>query len=410
MNPRVKTALLLLGFLATVAGIGTALYFVFFRGVITPTEPTTPTEPGGAIGGLPNSGTAGTRPEVTNPLPGTSGGLEQADTVARGGVTRAEQVTEGAGTFAAAGSNGSLNYYDASTGTFYTVDANGNTVELSSQTFPKAESVSWNASANKAVIEFPDGSNVVYDFATEKQVTLPAHWEDFQFSPVSDQILAKSMALDPNNRSLIISNTDGSNVQAVQSLGENADKVQVSWSPNDQVIAFSDTAEPLSGGFDRKLILPVGKEQENFRGLTVEGLGFIPNWSPDGKKLLYSASGQYSNYQPLLWVTDATASSMGENRRSLGINTWANKCAFASAGVAYCAVPQALPANAGLQPALAANIPDTLYRVDLSSGRVAVAAVPASPVTMTDVHVSPDGSAFFYRNPATGAIERIRLQ
>jgi hypothetical protein len=101
---------------------------------------------------------------------------------------------------------------------------------------------------------------------------------------------------------------------------------------------------------------------------------------------------------------------MGDNRRSLGVNTWADKCAFASSGVAYCAVPQTLPAGSGLQRALAASVPDTLYRVDLAAGRVAVAAIPENPVTMEDVQVSADGSQFFYRNPATGAVERIRLR
>jgi len=133
----------------------------------------------------------------------------------------------------------------------------------------------WNSDANKAVMEFPDGSNIVYDFDNETQVTLPNHWEEFDFSPVRDEIAAKSIALDPNNRYLVSTSADGSNVKNLQALGENEKKVQVNWSPNDQVVAFADTAGSISGDLDRKMIVPVGKNGENFKGLIVERMGFM---------------------------------------------------------------------------------------------------------------------------------------
>ncbi len=408
MNQRAKTVLALTAFLVSVVGIGAALYFVFLRNVVEPIPPTT--LPPEGVGSLPASGVAGERPPQ-GPLPGSTGAgaLPGADTIARGGVTKVQSVTPGSAAHGVPSGNG-LNYYDPKDGKFYSVDANGNVVALSDTRFPQADAVSWNKEADKAVIEFPDGSNVVYDFATQNQVTLPSHWEELQFSPTTDEIIAESNTLDPDNRSIVITNSDGSNVKSIQALGANADKVQMSWSPNDQVVAFSDTADAISGGFDRKMILPIGKNHENFRGLTVEGLDFTPNWAPDGKKLLYSASGAYSNFQPMLWITDGTAATMGNNRKSLGVNTWADKCAFASSSVAFCAVPQFLPEGAGLQRAIAANVPDTLYRVDLAAGRVTVVAIPETPVTMEQVEVSADGSEFFFRNPATAVIEKIQLK
>src|SRR3989338_2714976 len=57
------------------------------------------------------------------------------------------------------------------------------------------------------------------------------------------------------------------------------------------------------------------------------------NWStepvdPDGQSLLYSVSSPASEYKPALWIANAAGDSIGENRRSLGLNTWADKCAF----------------------------------------------------------------------------------
>jgi len=407
LDPRVKQLLLILLFAGSSIGIAVALYFMFFAPSTPGAEQTVPGQTAGT-GTLPTSG-AGTPRPTTPTTPTTPTDL--GDLVADGGVTQTNQLTTGrVSNVALSGDGQNANFYNPNDGKFYTIDAEGNIVALSNTKFPEAESVEWNGDADKAVIEFPDGSNIVYDFGSETQVTLPKHWEDFEFSPTSDEIVAKSMGLDPNNRWLVVSNADGSNVQSLHALGENADKVTVAWSPNDQVIAFSDTADQPAGGLDRQIILPVGKGEENYPGLTVEGLFFTPNWSPDGKKLLYSVVGDYSDNKPLLWIVDATPATMGENRRSLGINTWADKCVFASSSVAYCAVPQSLPANGGMQRVLYEDLPDSLYKIDLSKGSSTLVAIPADDTTMNNLSVTEDASLLYYTNGATGTLESIRLK
>src|SRR3989338_10709500 len=178
MTDRLKTILIATGFTVVVVAMGFALYLVFF--LSTPPTPRAATPPVGARGS-------------------------------------------------------SVNFYDASDQRFYTVGADGEVVSLSNQRFPNVESVTWNTSGDKAIIEFPDGANVVYHFDTGTQVSLPTHWEDFGFSPRTDEVIAKSIWIDPSNRALVITNADGSNARAIAPLGENADKVHVSWSPNNAV-------------------------------------------------------------------------------------------------------------------------------------------------------------------------------
>ncbi len=404
MNERAKKILVIVLFLGSVVGIAAALYFVFFRPAPTPTIPSVETPQNGS---LPTAGVGGTRPNTPGTEPGS---LTEASPIARGGLTTVTSLTTGRVEDVNASADGQgANYYDRKDGRFYTIDANGNVTALSNTQFPEVEKVSWDRNGKKAVLEFPDGSNVVYDFGTNTQVTLPAHWEDFAFSPVSDELAAKAIGVDPNNRYLVTANADGSNVVPVQALGSNEAKVQVAWSPNDQVLAFADTASPLAGGLDRKMILPIGFDSENFRGLVVEGLDFTPLWAPDGRQLIYSVIGDYGNNKPLLWTVDATSSSMGENRHSLGINTWADKCTFGSSTELYCAVPQNLPPNVGIQRALAEDLPDTLYKVDLSTGRSTLIAVPETDTTMTRLTVSADGSHVFFTNGQSGRLQTIRL-
>src|SRR3989339_543372 len=303
----------------------------------------------------------------------------------------------------------SMNYYSASDGRFYTIDEDGNVVALSDTQFPDAETVEWNKDSNKALIEFPDGSNIIYNFDSEVQVTLPSHWEDFDFSPVTDEVIAKSIALDPENRWLVVTSDDGSKTTSIQALGENEDKVEVNWSPNDQVVAFADTSNAIQGGVDRNVIYPVGKNKENFKGLVVEGLGFDSLWSPNGRQLLYSVAGSYSSNKPLLWIVDATSSTMGDNRQSLGLYTWVDKCTWSSASVVYCAVPLELPPNAGLQRSLYENEPDALYKLDLTVGTSTLIAIPAEETSMNNLQVSDDESAIYFTN-TSGQLELMRLK
>lgn len=409
MSERTKKLLLVGGFIISVFAITFALYFLFFRAAAPP-EPTVEEPAEILTGGLPPAIEALIREREAATQPTGAGRLSEADEIARGGRTQTTKLTTSAVADTTLSTDGDkMNYYNAADGRFYTIDQDGNVIALSDKQFPNAESVEWNRSAEKAVIEFPDGSNVIYDFDAEKQVTLPNHWEDFDFSPVQDQVIAKSIALDPNNRWLVISSDDGSKTTTIQALGENASKMDINWSPNDQVVAFAKTAPALQGGIDRQMIYPVGKNSENFKGLVVEGLNFQSLWSPNGKQLLYSVVGDYSDNKPLLWIVDATSSTMGDNRHSLGLNTWVDKCSWSSSTTLYCAVPINLPPNAGLGRALYEDEPDALYKLDLATGRSSLVAIPEESTPMNNLQVSTDESKLYFTNNL-GRLELMRLK
>ncbi len=407
MNERTKRILIIVGFILSVIVIATVMYIVFFGNPISP-QTEQPVAGDETSTGLPSANDGS--PRVDEEPTGDTN-FQESDPIAQGGITKVTTLTTHAVHNTNISSDGkNVNFYNPADGRFYAMDENGEVVSLSDKQFPEVENAEWNKDANKAVLEFPDGSNVVYNFDTEKQVTLPKHWEEFQFSPVTDEIIAKSMGLDVENRWLVTTNDDATNTKTIAALGENEKKVDVSWSPNDHVVAFADTAAEVSGGISRNMIVPIGKNKENYKGLIIEGFDFEDEWSPNGRQLLYSTVSDYSDYKPLLWIVDATSSTMGENRRSVPLNTWAEKCTWKIQTTIYCAVPQSLQTGAGFAQRVSNTTPDSLYKINSATGAVTLVAVPEVPTTIKNIIVSDNEDILYYTNNSNGRLEKIDLK
>ncbi len=405
---RVLVAIL---FLCIIGALGFAVYYLFFKSA--PPETTGPqvnaNSPTG--GGLPTAGSANTNAIY---VPPSSGGtsLTPASPVAKGGPTISPTVVQNPTLGAMLASDGaSVRYYDRATGKFMSVDPNGNVVELSAQIFPSVQNVTWSADGARAVMEFPDGTKLSFNFASQKQATLPASWEDFSFSPGSDKLAAKQVSDSAASRYLVVSNADGSGARPVAALGDNSDQVTVSWSPAGDVLALSDTGDTdMTGSFGERQMLFVGQNGENFPATLVEGQGFIPLWSPDGSYLLYSAASSDDDFRPRLYAVTGSGANRGSGRRTLNLMTFVDKCSFASSSVAYCAVPDALPEGIGLERGALGFVPDSVFKVDISTGLVTLVGRPETDTMISSLTVSKDGSTLFFTDAANGSIKKMMLR
>jgi len=371
MPDRMKKILLIAGLVVATLALAYLLYYFFIKASPLGQLPGQPAAgPSAPTGNLPS---AGERTATTGPSgAGTGAGqLPTAGTVP--GVqpsyyrpTATNKIAESIASFSSANSSGNLRYYNAADGKFYSLGADNKAKSLSDQAFYNVQKITWANKSDKAVLEYPDGSKIVYDFEKQKQATLPKHWEEFSFSSDGEQIAAKSIGLSPENRWLVTVDSDGSGTTLVEPMGNNADKVIVDWSPSRQTVAFSMTGREF--GTYRKEILFVGLHGENFKSFVAEGLGFQPQWSTTGQKLLYSVYSDRSDLKPELWVVDSYGQQIGGNRTNLEINTWANKCAFGNDETLYCAVPRSLPQGSGISPQIADSIADDVYKIDLKTG------------------------------------------
>lgn len=348
--------------------IGYGLYYIFTRPVVPAQKP-----PAGVVlppGQLPPAGVRPATTSVTGEPTGKellpTAGIIQPTAPSFYKPTAVTRLISSVVTSPSLNNRGDFRYYNATDGKFYKILPDGSIKVLSDEVFFSAQKVTWAANQDKAVIEYPDNSKIIYDFTVKKQVTLPKHWQDFSFSADGSQVAAKSMGLSPENRWLVTVNDDGTGSRLIEPLGDNADKVTVSWSPSRQVVAFSQTGE--AQGAERREVLFVGLNGENFKSAVVEGLGFQPQWSTTGKKLLYSVYSSRSDYKPELWLTDSYGDSIGNNRRALQLNTWADKCAFGDDNTLFCAVPRDLPQGAAMARDIASGNFDDLYKIDVRTG------------------------------------------
>lgn len=407
-------------FILVCIALGYAIYRVFFAKK-TPRGSETPSITGqgdefplsgeGKIPGqvitppsqLPTPGGSKTQPTFTQPgqvTPGTpTAGIMDKTLISQ---------TTNAGTLgAAAAKNGGTRFYNTQDGKFYRIKPDGSTELLDDTVFFNVAHVNWSPVNNESIIEYPDGTNIYYNFDTKKQITLPKHWENFSFSTEGSQIAAKSIGLDPGNRWLITSDPTGKQIKLIEPMGENADKVIVDWSPNRQVVALSATAGALSGA--RKEILLVGLNHENFKSLTVEGYGLESQWSPQGGKLLHSVYSPNSDYKPELWIMAATPDTAGENRKPLGVNTWASKCAMVDERIVYCGVPNTLEAGAGFAPQIADGTPDELYKIDTVTG-IKTKIQLDEIYTIASMFTSADGKTLFFTDKQKNGIFQMPIK
>ncbi|MFH1098409.1 MAG: hypothetical protein V1723_00550 [Candidatus Uhrbacteria bacterium] len=399
-----------IGLVGVAVLIGAAIYFMFFRAVPAPTPTPPPRElipinappilpPTTALppGAFPTTAGAPTiTPEMSAP-----------SAIAAGGRTATTALTDGTAQFLRIAADGPR-YYDPNAQGFFRLGSDGKPIALSKRQFPNVQSVAWSPDGERAIVEFPDGANVSINFRLDDQVTLPQHWEDFSFAPNGERIAGKNIGLDRENQSLFEADPDGNAFRAVESLGSNARKVIVSWSPNEQVVAFSRTGNDLGDG--RQQILLIGKNNENFPGLTVQGTDFRPLWSPSGARIIYSAVDASNDYKPELWSVDGVGDSIGANRRRLGVNTWADRCTFADDVTVYCTVPDGLIHGAGLVPSVADNTPDSIERIDLRTGASSIVGRPDRDMTIRDLRISTDGAKLYFTANDDGRLYEIRLR
>lgn len=400
--------MVLLGFVAFVLLIAFALYWVFFK---NPALPGREGDNTNGSGGLPNIGVGNisvistSTPDISN-LPWEEL-QDRVSPVANGGLTVVNKVAEG--DIKGLSSTGSgTKFYNADAQQFYKIGTDGKVELLADKKFYNVDKVNWSNKGDKVVLEYPDGSNILYNFDTGKQVTLPTELQDFSFDRSGTGLAAEWIDASGNeeNNWLVAISEDGANIDLIEPIGDEAADTQVGFSPDNQIAALYRSYADLQ----RQEIYPIGLHGENFNSFVVQGAGFTSDWSPSGQSLIYSVYNKESDYLPTMWVTQGNTNTLGQIKVSLNLNTWPDKCTFSGEQTLYCAVPRGLPRGAGLYPEVAADYNDTFYRVDLNSGVQTLIADPVGDSLGYNAHNLFVSGNVLYFTDQEGNLQSINLQ
>jgi len=427
MLPTLDYKRILLAILLVIISIGLLFGIIWLIFLRQPVEQPSQNEPtAGSRGNLPDIGTGepggvispgGTLPGSTGnePIGGTNGQtgqeLAQMSEVARGSLTKVYNLAEVPIDEVTLASSG-FNYLSGEDSKFYRLSFDGNNrLPLATEAFPYVDRITWSADGAKAILEYPDGANIVYDFTKNRKVTLPTGAEGFSFDASGDNIAYKFIGSREEDNWLVVSDSQNIGAEAIEPLGDQGDKVEVAWSPAGQVVALYHD----SIGLNREEVFFVGHKGENFKSMVVEGSNFSGKWSPDGKKILYHVINSVSDYNPVLWIADAAGENIGNNNFNLGIITWVDKCVFSGNNKVYCAVPIELKEGAGLYPELLADSADVFYEINLDTGLSKLIAFPVMSEELSEFQVkklfiSDDGSKLYFWDAFTQGLYYLRLK
>ncbi|MFW0837500.1 MAG: hypothetical protein ACKKL5_00675 [Candidatus Komeilibacteria bacterium] len=409
MNDRTKKILFIVGFVIITILLAWALYSLFFSSSVIDNVPVNNANQ--PVGGLPSINNGGTN-RVTQPsnnianqsgysgLPSTGVSAQTAKPISEITDQPVQSVT--------VGSQGEVAWYDQGDGKFYKLQS-GQVQSMSDKTFPQAEAVSWSPQADKAIVEYPDGYNILYDFVKQKQISLPKEMTDFTFSGSGQQIAAKVVTDNPDNNWIVTANYDGSGLQFIEHIGDKSRDVQMDWSPAGEIIAtYREGVD-----FERQEVYPIGQSGSNIKSLKTDGRGFVSKWSPQGNLIVYSVYNSFSGYRPVLYVADMGGDWTGSYYLNLGLQSWPDKCVFNSTSQKlYCAVPDDLPELSGIYPELADDSSDIFYEINLSTGnkRILPLATGSDKVQATDLRLSANEDKLYFINKETGRLTEINLR
>jgi hypothetical protein len=408
MSEQTKKILLISAFVLIAGGASYLLWLMFTDSTKFDKNPNEQVVVSGNLPASgPNTGIVPVTPGIDNNLPvDEAGETPESPTKPSGRDNKISSPNNFPILDASLDSSGStVQYYDPLDKKFYRLDDNGAPQAISDKPFYKVDKVSWSPDRNKAILEYPDGSKNIYNFSDQSQVSLPKHWQDFQFSPSGEQIAFKAIGYEPENRWLSIMNADGTGAQNIEKLGANADKATVNWSPNRQIVAtFQDGAD-----YNRQEVFFIGTNHENFKSMLVEGRGFQSKWSTTGNELLYSVYSDFNNYKPSLWITNANGDTIGQDTEPLQIDTWASKCSFASDKLLYCAVPRSLADGAGWLPPETLDTPDDVYAIDLETMAKSL-VIAEGNYNMSNLIITKDGNTLYFTDNKTGGLYKLPLK
>jgi len=299
-----------------------------------------------------------------------------------------------------------IRYYDGADGRAWTMTLRGTNREtLINETLGIPKKVKWSPDGNSAILTYDD-KIIVYNFATGTQNKLRDGMDDVVWSTSGGRILYKYYDQNSKERTLNISNADGTNWKKLADLPfRYTTFVQM---PSSILAAFWPTADAnVSTQLFTTSTLNEGTPKEIFSGKN--GADFL--FSPDGKKVLVSYITE-GGKKVHLGIMD----SNGANFNDLMIPTIVQKVVWGrDSKTVYYAQPNnaqdsVLWPNDYLDKKFTTQ--DTFYKIDITTGkkdRIVELNDIKEKIDAFDLFLNSSENLLFFINRTNGLLYRIDM-
>ncbi|MGK2848580.1 MAG: hypothetical protein ACSLEX_00730 [Minisyncoccota bacterium] len=270
------------------------------------------------------------------------------------------------------------------------------------------ERIIWSPKKDQALLLLKQGSMSLWhliDIGTKTLTPLKTEMSRIVWNNLGDKILYQYTDQVTKKRTLNISDPDGKNWKTLTDIKSDSFIAPI---PQSTSISFWNKPNALEKTFFESISVLGGDR----RILLTEKFGADYLWSPDGDKVLVSATTSKGGGMVLL----QSMNSNGGELKSLSVPTLISKAVWSSDGkTIYYALPGALPENVMLpndyfeKPIFTK---DTFWKIDTSTGKQS-RLVDLQDITQNidsaDLFLSPKEDILFFTNRNTRKLYRIDL-
>lgn len=299
-------------------------------------------------------------------------------------------------------------YYSKLNGNVYETDFKGeNTAVKTNVNIPDLITTVWSYDKTKAINIYKENDIVkkaLYDFTTQKAVQLDSRIKWVNFASNKDKIAYQFVNNPTITNTIATADPNGLNFQGIFPI--RMDNVRVYW-PTDDLIAITTPPSGLVAGtaFAKVISEPAGgltKIINNANGLTIK-------YSPDGIRLLYSATDSFG-HSPALYLLSNNITG------ALNINTLSDKCVFSQTNNIYCAVPRLINGSLILPDDFyknTADFSDRFYKIGSDNSRSSVLFDPEDlkySFNAADLQISPAEDYIIFINKKDGLLYSVKIK
>lgn len=226
----------------------------------------------------------------------------------------------------------------------------------------------WSSNKNFVITSFGDGINdkfYLYSYITRKSTELKGGIDDVIWDNQGEKIIYKYFDKNSGERTLNISDPNGSNWKVLTALDDKFNRIKFSHVPQTLFASYWNYPNFYNASSLNKIsLIEDGNKEEIISGKF--GADYL--WSPNGRKILIS-SVDTSSKKLKLEIGD----SDGSNLKDLSVPTMVDKCIWSNNGEEiFCAMPLEIP-NDSIMPndyqEGKIKTKDTFWKIDANSGK-----------------------------------------